>query len=270
MAWSVASIRWRAHRRSLLSSRVFREELDLGDHGSFELAEQHALVGRVQVAEGVLRAEEQDLGVRHRLVERAGQGDGAAHGHVHRLAAPGRAQRSGGGLVGGPARGRGEAVAGRARRRRAERDPERAHGLEVADQRLLRLGGTLLRMDAQVELRARVRHDGVDGLVDGRGVDADDRDRRARPQALAEAARPEQRHPGLDAGDGAELLVGVRGSEPRRTAQARDRHVPVLVVQGRQGVEQRDQGVRGGAAERAAVPGLGQRPDLDDDLGVTP
>jgi hypothetical protein len=41
-------------------------------------------------------------------------------------------------------------------------------------------------------------------------------------------------------------------------------------MQGRQGVEQRDQGVRCRAAERAAVPGLGQRPDLDDDLGVAP
>jgi hypothetical protein len=224
----------------------------------------------VQVAEGILRAEEHDLGVRHRLMECAGQGDCAAHGHVQGLAAPGCAQGGVGGLVGGPARGRGEAVAGLARRRGADGDPERARGLEVADQRLLRLGGTLLRMDAQIELRACVRHDGVDGLVDGRGVDADDRDRRARPQALAETARPEQRHRGLDAGDGAELLVGVRGSEPRRTTQARDRHVPVVVVQRRQRVEQRDQGVRGGAAERAAVPGLGQRPDLDDDLGVTP
>ena len=51
----------------------------------------------------------------------------------------------------------GEAVAGRARAATVERDAERPQRLEVADDRGLRLGGVLLGVDADVELRARVR-----------------------------------------------------------------------------------------------------------------
>ena len=43
------------------------EELRLRDDRLLELVDQHALVRRVDVREAVGRAEQQDLGVRHRL-----------------------------------------------------------------------------------------------------------------------------------------------------------------------------------------------------------
>jgi hypothetical protein len=86
-------------------------------------------------------------------------------------------------------------------------------------------------MDAHVEARATPRRDGVERVVDGRDVDPGDRDRRAGPHPRAEAAAPDERHPGEDLREVAELVLAVGGSGPLLSPEPLDRDVAVLIVQ---------------------------------------
>src|SRR5262249_35594899 len=96
--------------------RVLAGELGLRDAGPLELLDPDTLVRRVDVGETVRGAEKDDLGVGHRLVQRAHERDRAAGRDLHRLAAPGRGERCGGGLVRRPGRLGEEALAGLGRR----------------------------------------------------------------------------------------------------------------------------------------------------------
>ncbi len=74
-----------------------------------------------------------------------------------------------------------------------------------------------------------------------------------------EVAGADERQPGLDLGQGAELLLAVGGARPLLAAQAGDGHVAVLVVERRERVEEHDQRVGRRAAVLAAVLGAGER-----------
>ena len=78
--------------------------------------------------------------------------------------------------------------------------------------------------------------------------------------ALAEPAGAEERQPGLDLGELAELLVAVGGAGPGLALQPGDGDVAVLVVQRRERLQQCEQRVGCGAAELAAVLRAGERP----------
>ena len=137
----------------------------------------------------------------------------------------------------------------------------------MIDDDLLRLRRVLARVQAHVDLRSRPRHDGVDRLVDRWRVDADDRDRRARPDPRRQPARPHQRQVVRDLGELAELgLVGVAVG-PVLAPQARHGDVAVGVVQCRQRVQQHEQRVGRRAAVHAAVLCGRQRADLGEQVG---
>src|SRR5262245_2324070 len=66
------------------------EELCLREHRVPELLDQHALIGRVDIAEPVGRAKEQDLSFGDRGVQRVDERDRAACCYLHGLGAPRR------------------------------------------------------------------------------------------------------------------------------------------------------------------------------------
>src|SRR5262249_13082975 len=103
--------------------------------------------------------------------------------------------------------------------------------LEVPDEHGLRFARILVRMHAQTELGARVRQDRVDRAIDRQDVDPGYRHGRPGPDALAEAARPEERHARLDLRQLAELLVTVGRAGPLLAQEAGDRDIALLVVE---------------------------------------
>ena len=202
--------------------RVAAEELGLGDHRLLELVEQHALVRRVDVGEPVGRAEQQHLGLGRRLLQRADERDRAAGRDAtrSRCPRPPRARRAPPRRPGprsprrSPCRSRAACTVERDRRTAAA--PRGA-----ASSAACASTGSCSGMHAQAQLGPRVRHDRVDRLVDRQHVDAGDGDRRAGPDPLAETAGAEERQPGLDLRQLAELLVAVRGARPLLAPQAR-------------------------------------------------
>ncbi|SCZ00133.1 hypothetical protein SAMN02745898_106222 [Streptomyces sp. 136MFCol5.1] len=136
----------------------------------------------------------------------------------------------------------------------------------MGDQQALRLLRVLLRVETEVQLGPGVRDDRGRGVIDARGIDTDDGDRRSAPQPLAEASRTHQRQAVPDPGKGAELLLRVRATGPLLAAQPLDGDIAVHVVEGSESREQDEQGVGGGAAELTAVAGLVEGPHLDEDL----
>ena len=138
------------------------------------------------------------------------------------------------------------------------------------DHRVLRLGRVLPGMHADVEQCAGVGRDGVDRPVDRRHVDADDGDRRPRPDARAQAAGADQRHAVQDRAERAEVRLGLPAALPLVALQAGHRHVAVLVVQRGERAQDGQQRVRRRAAVLPAVLARLQRAGLDGHVGRPP
>ncbi len=137
----------------------------------------------------------------------------------------------------------------------------------MADERLARFVGVLLGMHTQIDAGTGGWHDGIDGLVDRQHVDAGHGDRRSGPEPRAEASGAEERQPVAHLRELAELLLGERGARPLLAAKPRDGDVPLLVVQRRQRMQERQQRVRRGAAVLAAVLRPPERPHRDRHRG---
>ena len=124
----------------------------------------------------------------------------------------------------------GEAVAGLQRLDR-ELQPEGHGAAKVLDHGGLSLRRILLGMDANVQLRPRVRRDRVEGVVDRGNVDADHSDGRPAPHAGAERAGAHQRRAVDDLGELAELRLVRAAARPLVPPQTGDGDVAVVVVQ---------------------------------------
>ena len=100
-------------------------------------------------------------------------------------------------------------------------------------------------------------------MPDGGGVDAEDRDRGARPQPLGDRALADEVHALEDAG--VRAVIGFRELETlrRRGGQARDGHVAAVVVQRGEEPGERGEGVGHRPAVHAAVDRVLERPHLD-------
>ena len=168
------------------------------------------------------------------------------------------------GVVGRPRRLGEEALAGLGGPY-VELDPERPQLLEVADEGGLRLCRILRGVEAHAHLRARGGHDRVHGPVDRQHVDAGHGERGARPEALAEPARADERHALLDLRELAELLVAERRSGPLLASEPFDDDVAVLVVHRRERAEHGEERIGSRSAELARVLRAGERPHLDGD-----
>ena len=181
--------------------------------------------------------------------------------------APGGRPRGAGGVVGrSPGSSRRRSRCPSARAWTVELDAERAEPApQVLHHGRLRLHGVLLGVDADVELGARVRRDGVDRAVDARRVDPDHGDRRAGPHARPEVPRADERHAVEDRpGELPESSSGcARPGPPRVAGQPRDRDVALVVVQRGDRPDDREQGVGRRATVLAAVLRGRERPRLD-------
>src|SRR3954468_22971922 len=91
------------------------------------------------------------------------------------------------------------------------------------------------------------------GSVHRRHVDADDRDRRPRPDARGEAAGADQRQPVEDRPELAELLLRLDRAVPLVAPQTLHRDVAAVVVERRDRAYDREQGVGRRASVLAAV-----------------
>ena len=117
--------------------------------------------------------------------------------------------------------------------------PNGRHASRWRIERGLRLARVLLGMDAEVELRARVRRDGVQAFsTDGTSIPVTviagpDQTREPSPPV------PTSGSPGSDLGELAELVLAVRGARPLLAPQPVDGDVAVLVVQRGERVQQR-------------------------------
>src|SRR5262245_31177496 len=147
------------------SRAVLAEELRFCENRVPEFLEEYTLVRRVNVAESVRGAEEEDLGVGHRRVKRVHEGNRSTRRNRDRVCAPAFRERGAGGVVGDARLARRETVPCRAGCD-LERNSERAEAPEMTDERLARLFGVLLRMHSQVELGTCGRNDRVDRVVD--------------------------------------------------------------------------------------------------------
>lgn len=219
-----------------------------------DLGRVDALVGGVDEAPRFLDAHEDDLGVRELFGEDVAQRDGAALPEVRH----GRAVDLGHGPVEGRVRG---PVGGRVERGtgafgldgdlgtpgsgRAEVGGQRGHGGPCVGS----------GRHAQRDAGTGGRRDGRGGTDDGRAVDAEDRDRRTGPEAVGHAVGAGEPDLVEDAGVGAELLLVVADSVPDTPAvQAVDAGGTGLgIAQGRERLDERGEGVGGGAAEHAGV-----------------
>ena len=210
--------------------------------------------------------EQEDLGVRRRLAGGAHERDRAAGRDENGVRAPRARERGARGVVGRPRRLGGEPLAGLGRLH-VELDPERPQPLEVAHERGLCLERILLRVDAHADLRARGRHDRVDGAATG-----------STSIPVTVSAGPDQRRsprppvpmngiPGsISASSRNSSSCTTRPSTPPAAARPRRRRRARRA--GRERVEHREERVRSRAAELTRVLRAGERPHLDDDAAI--
>ena len=190
----------------------------------------------MDVREAVGRAEQQDLGVRHGGVQCVHEGDRATGGHERRSRRPTRSRAL-------RARRRTRARSSWPRTRCRSRPP--GPRAAIPNGRSSRgggsarpgLGGVLRGMDAEVELRSACGTTALSALST-EDVDPRDRDRRARPDPLAEAAGADERQPGSISASSrnSSSLYEAPVHSSRRSP---DDDVAVLVVERGQRVEQR-------------------------------
>jgi hypothetical protein len=74
---------------------------------------------------------------------------------------------------------------------------------------------------------------------------------------------PNSGSPGSTPASSRNLVFGVRGAHPRFAAQPGDGHVAMAVVKRGGRMQEDEEGVRGRAAELAAVPRFGERSHFD-------
>ena len=127
----LATRRFTAHDAPPCASAYSRKNSASATHRPLELVDQHALVRRVDVREAVRRAEQQDLGVGHRLLQRADERDRAAGRDDDGLVPQAVGERGAGGLVGRARRWSAEKPLPVSAGLDLERDPERPQRLEV-------------------------------------------------------------------------------------------------------------------------------------------
>src|SRR5690606_39257369 len=150
---------------------------------------------------GVLDAGDQDRGLGEGLLERRDERDRATDADVDRPdAVPGLGERLAGDVVDRPVGLDDAGLAGLATCGDLHvRTPGRV-GLEVADRRGYAVLGGVAGRQAQRDLRAGTREQGVARLGDARGVDADVGDRGLGPQPLHGRAASYERHRVEDGG----------------------------------------------------------------------
>ncbi|CAM5660657.1 hypothetical protein SGRIM119S_00001 [Streptomyces griseorubiginosus] len=200
--------------------------------------------------------------------EGVAQGDRAAlAGVLHLLARVGHRHRLGHRRVGGAGGVRAERLT-LADLFDAHTAPHRRVRLDVGPQQLVRLRRVDARRHPQADQGAGARLHGRGGADHRRAVDAEDRDRRAGPDAVGHRAVADQLHPVQDLRVLAELLLVVREALPGRVrGEPVDRGGAVLRAQRVQDPDQRRQRVRGGTAELARVEVALQGVDPDPHHG---
>ncbi len=245
------------------------QEEGLGHAGRGEVAQVQRLVDAVRTGVGVADRGDQDRRAGERVGELGDERDGAALADQHRFPPPGAGE-------GGPGGVGDRALEGDLGRlaRVAVGDghlgaPGRV-GLQVVAQAAQGPAGVVAGSDPQADLGPGARDEGVRRPGDRGGVEGDDRDRRAIPQAFDHRAVAEVvdalQHPGL----GPQPVGRVLQVRPGAVVQPGDGDVALVVVQGGQQPAQGGQGIGRHAPVRAGVDRVVEGPDLHHAVGQPP
>ena len=125
------------------------------------------------------------------------------------------------------------------------------------------------RRHAHGDLRAGARDHDVAGAFDRRRVEPEHADRVTRPQPVGDRPGADQRDAVEHARLAAEVVLRQLVARPRAVLEALDRDRPLVVVQRGEEADQREQRVRRGAAELAAVQRALERRERDRELAVS-
>ena len=202
--------------------RTRAKNVGLGGDRLLELVEQHALVR----ARGCWRSRRwrRRAGSRRpapRAWQRVDERDRAAARRADRLAAPGGRHRRARRLVGGARRSAAAKPLPVSRACTSSAIPNGRSASRCATSAACASTASCSGWTRRLSFARACGETALSAFVDRRHVDAGDRDRRARPDARAEAAGADQRQPRQHLGELAELLVAVGLARPLLAPQAR-------------------------------------------------